>query len=156
MRKGTKRKIRVASTPIVFRDRANEAELMLIPHLCLESFTKGLGNEQAFDTLTYRMLMATALTKHIEVEEDFDYAAGVIGAAVQAMKNIGDRYLRTGKWGMSGGDVSRIKDGLGIADQLQELVPIKQQSLASQKVGKHVIGSIRETVHNLERLLEKK
>ncbi|WVK89965.1 hypothetical protein [Burkholderia phage vB_BpP_HN02] len=146
----------MASTPIVFRNREVEAELMLIPHLCLESFTKGLGNEQAFDTLTYRMLMAAALTKHIEVEEDFDYAAGLVGAAVQAMKNIGERLLKAGVWGVTGDEVRAIKDGLGIADQLQELVPMKQQSLASQKVGIYVIGSIRETVHNLERLLEKK
>ncbi|WWC82002.1 hypothetical protein [Burkholderia phage vB_BpP_HN05] len=155
MRKGTKRKIRVASTPIVFRDRANEAELMLIPHLCLESFTKGLGNEQAFDTLTYRMLMTAALTKHIDMDDLHDVAC-VVGAAVQAMKNIGDRYLRTGVWGVSGDDVSQIKEGLGIADQLQELVSMKDQSLASQQVSKYVIGSIRQTVTNLERLLERK
>jgi len=101
--------------PINMRfDEATELKLQLIPHQYLENLRTGKSEEPEWHALAARMNLGNTLAYTY-----FEDARVPMDQACLALKGVWERFERTGRWGGSGEELTRIGDGLNLTDEMQ-------------------------------------
>lgn len=140
--------------PTIFRVTPNEElELKLIPHGHLQAMIEGRGDHDAFNTITFRVMVGACMTGLI-VEEDLKHVEPLFKDALNGLIAIGDRFERLGKFGANGDEVRWIKEALNLTDELQTVTTRKQQA-ASYKTVERFVGGFAYTMNNLRNLKER-
>lgn len=94
-----------------------KTNLRLPPHLILEAYKTGKGDEQGAHTLAACVNIGVVLARKQTQE-----AQQVMSAALEAMHKVMDRGNQTGKWGMSGDEMKAIGESLNLTDDMQDCV----------------------------------
>lgn len=140
---------------ILFRNSHDEElDLKLLPHAHLMAITAGRGDDDAFCTLVFRILVGNSLTEFTDEEGRQQLQKEVFESALASLISVGERYQRTGKFGTSGEELGRLKDALNLTDQLQVATTRRQQLEMYQHV-QGLVGSMQFTLNNLRKQKEK-
>lgn len=116
--------------PSLFRFSRNaELSLQLIPHSELEKLRDGTATEESWHTLAFRInvgaMLAAMYFQHVEPE---------MTSAVQAVADVGKRFVSIGRLGMTGDEFRAIGTGLNLTDDMQMATTKRQQYLATRAV----------------------
>ena len=120
--------------PMTIRHNAqSEQTLQLVPHTELMKFREGVGDEIGWNTITARLNVGLVAA----YQADFDPEYYLLMDSLKAIVNVRERFLNTGRWGLSGNDLKSIGDGLVATDNLQLSITRKQLSKAIDYVFKN-------------------
>lgn len=102
--------------PMVYGiDTESRVNLQLTPHVVLEAFRTGAGDESGWHTLTGMLNVGAVLSrKHPE-----DVQA-IMSRGLDAVVEVKERGLKTGAWGVSGDQFRALADALTLASDLQD------------------------------------
>lgn len=126
--------------PMTIRHNAqSEQTLQLVPHTELMKFREGIGDEIGWNTITARLNVGLVAA----YQADFDPEYFLLMGSLKAIVNVRERFLKTGRWGLSGDDLKSIGDGLVATDNLQLSITRKQLSKAIDYVFKNA-GALDE------------
>ena len=96
-------------------------------------FREGVGDEIGWNTITARLNVGLVAA----YQADFDPEYLLLMDSLKAIVNVRERFLNTGRWGLSGDDLKSIGDGLVATDNLQLSITRKQLSKAIDYVFKN-------------------
>ena len=91
--------------------------LSLLAHGYLESFRTGEAQEEHFSGLRSMCRVA-----HLAASAHYPEHAHIPQSGLNSIESIKERHARTGKWGMSGPELTAIGDTLNLMDQLMIVV----------------------------------
>ena len=111
----------------------SEQTLQLVPHTELMKFREGVGDEIGWNTITARLNVGLVAA----YQADYDSEYYLLMDSLKAIVNVRERFLNTGRWGLSGDDLKSIGDGLVATDNLQLSITRKQLSKAIDYVFKN-------------------
>jgi len=114
-------------------DQAERTNLSLPVRMAYEAVKSGRGDENDMDTLA-----AIVNVSLIRCEQEYPDYIDVCKEAQQAVMHIKDRYLKSGKLGMSGQDMQDLLPVLDLHEQLIELSTPKQMMDAMKEVLKRI------------------
>lgn len=141
----------VVRAPLLFRKPAHfELPQKAIPHGHLMAITAGRGDEEAFLTVCFRVLLGGSLTVCADeegekaLEKEFD-------PAVTALITLGERIEKTGKVIATGDELTALRAALVLTDELQEIA-LRRQYNAMHKQVQGFVGGFAFTMKNLRRL----
>jgi len=127
--------------PMTIRHNSqSEQTLQLVPHTELMKFREGIGDEIGWNTITARLNVGLVAA----YQSDYDPEYLLLMDSLKAIVNVRERFLNTGRWGLSGDDLKSIGDGLVATDNLQLSITRKQLSKAIDYVFKNA-GALDET-----------
>lgn len=139
MRKHTKRKVVHIIHPAM-RTSADEAQataLKLMGYQALDLLIKGHGRREDFDCLATVINVTTVLAEHGKGKEYLD----ICKAGLDALRRMGERAAKSGKYGLDGDGYQVIKDCL---------------DLNSQQIDIATKLAIKEAILEVERRVNKK
>ena len=96
-------------------------------------FREGVGDEIGWNTITARLNVGLVAA----YQADYDPEYLLLMDSLKAIVNVRERFLNTGRWGLSGDDLKSIGDGLVATDNLQLSITRKQLSKAIDYVFKN-------------------
>jgi hypothetical protein len=142
---------RPAPLPSIFRAPAGqEISLKTTPHAHLQAIAAGRGDEEAFLTVCFRILVGGSLTALAD-EEGEKALEKELDPAIIALVHIGARYERLRTFGVTGDELVALRAGLVLTDELHEAATRKQIDVMYAQVQKFV-GGFAYTMKNLRRL----
>jgi hypothetical protein len=89
--------------------------LQLPPHVILDAFMRGQGDEPGWHTLTCALNLGAVLSRAQPAE-----AQAVMSRALDAIVEVKKRGIETGNWGMSGDQYRDIGAALSLSNDMQE------------------------------------
>lgn len=144
----------VVKAPLLFRrPQAHQVTLMIVPHAHLQALVDGRGTEDEFLTVAFRVAVGSSLTAFAD-DEDQKPLNEVFLASLNSLIAVGERYERLGKFGCNGDELTNLKEGLNLTDDLQA-VTTRRQLLEMYKQVQGIIGGFSFTMTNLRLMIEK-
>lgn len=138
--------------PMIMRGpQRDEIELKTVAHAHLMALATGRGDEEAFLTVCFRILVGGCLTSIASDKEGEEALEKELDPAIIALVAVGARYEKLQRWGVNGDELTALRAGLVLTDELQDVATRRQMNEHYQQVGKFV-GSLPYTMKNLRRL----
>jgi len=124
-------KPREFAIPMTIRHPAEaDTDLALIPHVAMERFRTGCGDEEAWHTITCRLNIGLTLAHQTNQSE----AYWTIHAGLDAMRAIYKRHQDAGKWGASGDNLRTMGQALVVTDDMQSQCTRRELAAAMRYV----------------------
>lgn len=140
---------------ILFRVRRDdELNLQLVPHGHLTAMAEGRGDEEAYLTVVFRMLVGASLSVFADEVGKETLETRVFFPALGSAIAVGERYQRLGQFGLNGDELTRLKEALKLTDDLQTVTTRRQQLEMYQQV-QGFVGGFEFTLNNLRILRTK-
>lgn len=116
--------------PVNFRfHQQAETELQLTPMQFMTSFVNGTGDETAWNTVVARLNIGRVLA-----ESHFTDQVDDMGRGLDAMVEINNRHVRTGKWGASKQEYDDAFQSLILCNEMQKLCTRRELRKALEDV----------------------
>lgn len=139
----------VVKAPRLFALPKSELDrLKVTPRVHLAALQAGLGDENKFATLAFRVFTAKGLAELLSPESK-GHADMTLYPALTALWRIGDRTQRLGRIGLSGDDLRILEEALDIADKVQDATYRREALEVYQKV-QNMVGTLAFTMQSLE------
>lgn len=130
----------------------HELNLQLVPHGHLAAMADGRGDEDAYCTVVFRTLVGHSLVELAD-ESGKEALLKVFLPALDSAIAVGERYKRLGKFGLNGDELTSLKAGLNLTDDLQAASTRREQLKMYQQV-RDFVGGVEFTINNLRNLRE--
>ena len=138
----------IGKLPVTLRQRFDsDTHLKLVPLEHLDKILRGDGDNEAFCTLAYRLLVGEGLARaHFDHQPE---AMTTMNDAKRALHAVGTRYHKTGRVGFTGDEYRALSPAINLIDDMQNLTTRRQQREAYRAVEPKV-GSLGMTLTALE------
>jgi hypothetical protein len=117
----------------------------MIPHQHLQAIVDGRGGKPEFASIAFRLVVGAALAEFVDDSTPLD---DVFRPAIDSLIQVGERYERLKKFGASGDELLKLKAGLNLADDLQDVCTSREQADIYTNVYQF-IGDFDLTMRNL-------
>lgn len=148
MRKHSQRKVRPQGLPSIFGSfGTKKPDTTLAPQIHANALITGSGTPESFMTVVYRLWLGKGMMETLDLvskEAVWEFLAPAMGA----MYRVGERFIRTQKWGFSGSDIGRVLTALNIIDEL-ETKGTRRENKAASTEASIMVSSIARTTENL-------